>query len=253
MILDGYHFIYGSFDSETYDLVFGHADTSIFTGLAGSLSSSAIFNKKGKLFNFVGYDYSNSAISFDAEVVTCGGDEISSSNRRVIEKALFNRPEYLALSVPDSGSSLYFRCRLVNPSKIEHDGGIIGYGFTVECDSNLMWEDTTTQTFTSSSFTVSVDSDLTDYIYPKVTIVGASGTLSIVNSTDDSTRATTFTGLPSGSTITMRGDYSYVSGSYYQYFSGQNFIRLIDGSNTFSVSGTFTSITFEWNNRRYIL
>ena len=157
---------------------------------------------------------------------------------------------------------LYLNCRFINPEKIEDGAGIRGYKFTVECDSLMAWQDTITSTYplshdsesSNSVITVKTDSDLNDYIYPKVTItIGSSGgDITISNNTDNESRLTSFEGLTSNIELIMDGEFNYVSGQNFEKFSDRNFIRLLDGENKINVVGDITSITFEWNNRRYL-
>lgn len=274
MILDGCHFIYGSFDSKTYGVYFAHLDTSEYVTLSGETDSSYLFNKKNRKLYVIGDDYTNSPISFDAEIISDDVATISKQNRRVIEKALFNRPSFQKLSVYQSEDCLgesyevvdgvtkkfYLMCRFINPEKIEDGvGNVVGYKFTVECDSNLMWQEATVKTFTltgvQSNITVLTDTDDVGYIYPKVTIqIGTSGgNITIINSTDSSTRMTKFIGLSPSISLVVNGATNYVSGEgNYDKFANQNFIRLLDGSNSLVVSGDIKTIKFEWNNKRFL-
>ena len=124
----------------------------------------------------------------------------------------------------------------------------------------MFWQDAITKTFTiqnddptmSSSIVVKVDTDLDDYIYPKVsfTLGSYGGDVIITNHSDDSTRLTKFVGLSPFATVTMRGELNYVSGQYYEKFYKSNFIRLLDGANNLSVMGDVQTITIEFQNRR---
>lgn len=274
MILDGCHFIYGSFDSRAHEIFFAHLDTSEYMSLSGEIDSSYLFNKKNKKVYVIGDDYGNSPVSFDAEIMSDNVEAISKKERRIIEKALFNRPKFQKLSVYVGEDCLeesyrvvdgvvkssYLMCRFINPEKIEDDiGNVVGYKFTVECDSNLMWQESTTKSFSltgsQSNITVSLDTDEVGYTYPKVTIqMGTSGgDITIINSTDSTSRITKFTGLSPSISLVVNGTTNYVSGDgNYDKFSNQNFVRLLDGDNNLVVSGDITSITFEWNNKCFL-
>lgn len=274
MILDGCHFIYGAFDSRTYGLYFAHLDTSEYMSLSGEIESSYLFNERNKKSYVIGDDYENSPVSFDAEIISDDLTAISKQNRRLIEKALFNRPKFQKLSVYQDEDcleesyetvdgivkSFYLMCRFINPEKIENDtGSVIGYSFTVECDSNLMWQESSSKAFSltgnQTNITVTLDTDEVGYTYPKVTIqMGASGgDITVINSTDSTSRITKFTGLSPSISLIMNGNTNYISGdNNYDKFSNQNFIRLLDGDNNLVVTGNITSIKFEWNNRRFL-
>lgn len=274
MILDGCHFIYGAFDSKNYGVYFAHLDTSEYMSLSGEIEPSYLFNRRNKKAYVIGDDYENSTVSFDAEIISDDVEVISKQNRRVIEKALFNRPKFQKLSVYQDEDcleesyeivdgvvkSFYLMCRFINPEKIEDDsGGVVGYKFTVECDSNLMWQESSSKTFSltgnQSNITVVLDTDDVDYTYPKVTIqMGTSGgDITIINSTDSTSRITKFTGLSPSISLVMNGNTNYISGdNNYDKFSNQNFVRLLDGDNNLVVAGNITSIKFEWNNKRFL-
>ena len=103
-------------------------------------------------------------------------------------------------------------------------------------------------------FTAGIDTDMEEYVYPKVTIqMGSSGgDVIIANNNDDSTRLTKFIGLGELATVVMKGELNYVSGQYYEKFADRNFIRLLDGENTLTIIGDVESITFEYSARRVL-
>lgn len=272
MVLDEVHFEYGDFISRTYDLVFAHVDTSVFTPSAGTLASHTLFNKRENTRYVVKDDYSGSPISATVEIITCSGNPIQKQHRRVVEKALFNRREYVKLYIDITDDimgdtyefidgiqkRLYFNCRLLNPERIETGNGLVaGYRCTMECDCGFLTQDTISKTFSISSpqtIVVETNDDTKDYIYPKVTIqIGSSGgDITIRNITDDNARYTSFTGLTANTQLVLDGRINYVSGQNYSKFAYQNFIRLLDGDNSIAVTGNVTSIKFEWNNRRFL-
>lgn len=277
MILDGCHFQYGDFNSREYGFIFAHCDTSEYNRLMGEVRSTTMFNRRTMSQNILDDDYDDSAISFDAEIILEDFNDFRMMDRRVIEKALFRSvgyqklyvdmlDDYLAESYECKDGDIkrmYFNCRFMNPSKIEtDDGAVVGYQFTIECDSALAWQETTTQKveFPDSSSespkqaTIEVDTDTKEYTYPTLTIqMGASGgDLTIINHSDDSSRITQFVGLGSNAKITMRGDINFVSGSYYEKLATQNFVRLMDGKNKFGFTGDVVSVQFEWQNRRFL-
>lgn len=277
MDLSGSYFEYNGTTSRKYGLIFAHVDTSEFIQLSGEVSSNVIYNKRDNRNYFMGESLEDSPIQFDAEIVIDGETPINRFERREIEKWLFHQPDYCKLYVDMDcdtyGESyelvdgvqkrLYLNCRFVNPEKIDGNGGLVGYKFEVECDSAMAWQDEIEKKYaignssptSSSVITVDVDTDLNDYIYPKVTIsMGSSGgNIQIINQSDSPTRATAFTNVPANATIIMRGaGVNYISGDYYQKFSNKNFIRLLDGANDLIVTGNVDNITFEFQNRRYL-
>lgn len=273
--LYGCHFEYAGVSSRKYGLIFANVETSRLTSLSGEAEAISIYNKRDKKNYFIGESFEKAALSFDLEVVTETDSPIEYTVRREIENWLFYRSDYckLYIDIADdwelesfeyidgAQKRLYLNCRFVNPRKLEYMDGVIGYRFTVECDSSMAWQDSITQTSTLNTsasvsyVTVNVDTDIADYTYPKVVItMGSSGgDITIINQTDDSTRFTSFVDIPANSQITMNGDgINYISGNYYMKFSDMNFIRLRRGENTFSIIGNVKRISFTWQNRRYI-
>lgn len=277
MDLSGSYFEYNGTTSRKYGLIFGNVETEQFQKMAGEISSSVIFNKKDNRNYFIGESFEDSPIQFEAEIVTDNDQTINRFDRREIERWLFHQPNYCKLYtdmdcdtygeayelVNGVQKRLYLNCRLVDPEKIEGNGGLAGYRFTVECDSCMAWQDevayefslSNSTTTSSSTIHVNVDTDMNDYVYPKVTIqTGSSGgDIQIINLTDSSTRATSFVDLSPNVTIIMRGEgINYISGDYYQKFSNKNFIRFLDGENNIVVTGNVAKISFEFQNRRYL-
>ena len=270
------HFEYGSFDSTVYDLVFANVKTDRFADMAGEISDETLFNRRDKKFILADTDYSDSQLEFDVDIVTCDNRVLSKGEQRAISKALFNRASNrkLYFNVDDDidGTTyetidgdiyrLYLNCRFVNPEKLEYNGGVVGYRATLIADSNMLWQDALTYTFTinganstaTTNIVVDTDTDMDEYIYPTVTMVMGSsgGDVTIYNATDDTTRLTEFSDLTAGSAVIMKGNLNYISGSNYYNFTTPNFIRLLDGSNTLIVRGNILTMNIEFNNRRFL-
>lgn len=277
MELSGSYFMYNGTSSRKYGLIFANANTSRITSLLGAADSVTVYNKNGKRNYFIGESFEDSHLVFDAEVITDNDRGLDLFSRREVEKWLFRQADYRKLYVDvicdvfgetyelidGEQKRLYLNCRFTNPEKIESGEGTIGYKFTIECDSRMAWQDPVTCSYkfnsTGSSFntviTVNVDTDINDYVYPKVVITTGrtGGSVTITNLTDDSTRATSFVGLTTNTTVTMKGEgINYVSGDNYLKFSNRNFIRLLDGENRISIYGDITGIDFEFQNQRYL-
>lgn len=279
MVFDECHFEFGNFISKKYGLIFAHVDTeSIQSRMTGDIESLTIFNRGSKSRYLVGNDYESSAITMEAEIVTDDCLPLSADDKRIVEKSLFNKPEYrrLYIDIDDDylGSSYevvdgilkrsYLNCRFVNPQKIEQSNGqVIGYRFTIECDSALLWQDAIValcnlnhNSATSNSIiSILVDTDLNEYVYPKVSIkIGSvGGDITISNNSDEASRLTSFRGLTPNITLVMKGGgINYISGDNYLKFSNKNFIRLLDGENLLTVIGDVTEMTFEFQNRRFL-
>ncbi len=272
----GSHFEYGGVSSRLYGLVIVNANTSRMTQLSGQKEGVTIFSKAAKRRYVIDDDYSSSPITFDIEIMTDYDGCIEHAERRHIEKWLFHKSGYrkLYMDIADDeyGETYeyvngeckrnYLNCRLVNPEKIEGNGGVVGYKATLEADSNMFWQEPIEQVFVvensasnaSSNITITIDTDLDEYIYPKVTIQmgNSGGDVIIVNNSDDSSRQTKFVDLGSLATIVTKGGLNYVSGQYYEKFADRNFIRLLDGVNTFTITGDVKTIKFEYSARRFM-
>lgn len=263
----GCHFMYENFDSSRYNLIFANTETERLTSLQHAQAASTVLSRHNNIHMLTKIAYDDEQMSFDAEILSADGRPIGVSYLREIEHALFNRRTYGKLypleGYYDGLQPVYINCVFINPSRIENEAGVVGYSFTVLMDSTMAWEEATVQTKSISTsqtvsgthtFTVNVDSDMNDYIYPKVIIkLGSTGgDITIKNVTDSNTRATVFSDLESQATITMDGSNNYITPAYFLNLTGRNFIRLLNGTNGFSVTGNVTSMLFEFNNRRFL-
>lgn len=270
----GSHFEFAGTSSRQWGLIIANANTSRMTQLGGAKEGVTIFSKSANKRYLIDDDYSSSPISFDVEIVTDSDKCLELAERRQIEKWLFNHRDYrkLYLDVDDdeygetyeyidgSQKRNYLNCRLINPERVEGNGGIVGYKATLEADSSMFWQDAITKRYAvnngsanaTRNITVTVDTDLDEYIYPKVTIQLGSvgGNITISNNNDDSSRLTKFVDMSPRSSVVMKGELNYVSGQYYLKFADRNFIRLLDGENTLTILGNVESIEFEYSARR---
>lgn len=268
----GSHFEYGGIDSSTYGLIIANVESTRFNQVAGTITPVTLFSKRGKKNYLIDDDYSGSPLSFEVDIVTDDEHTLSQSDRRAIERWLFNRHSYRKLylnrtenpdtveTVDGSEKRLYMNCRFINAFYLEYQCGIVGYRVTLATDCGYWWQDAVTKTFSlghtsenaSTVIHVDVDADVDDYTYPKVTVImnSSGGDLYITNNTDSDTRMTAFTALPAGATVTIDSNYNFISGQYYDHFYRQYFPRLLTGNNTITVRGNVQSIAFEYSNRR---
>lgn len=273
MELYGMHFNYAGTSSRTYagGFYIGNIDEPRLTSVSGSANIVTLFNRRVKARHYIDTDWDDSPLEFSMEIIADDEQPLTLENQRLAKKWLFHRDGFKKLfidmdddcdhesyeTVDDTVVRTYLNCIFINPEKIETDSGIIGYKVDVICDSPAGWQETITKTITvpsSKIFSITIDSDMHEYVYPKVTIeMGSSGgTLSIVNNTDSSSRLTTFANLGVNATFVMDGRTNLITGNNYAKFVNKHFIRLLDGQNNFSVTGDLKYITFEWQNRRYL-
>jgi hypothetical protein len=279
----GSHFEYGGVSSRDHGLILVNMDTARMQQVSGLVSGVYFFDKAEKRRRVIDNDYTEFPFSFEVEMITADNDcvhvgerAMTAAEKRAAEKWLFNRHNFRKFyldvlddpngeTVETSGGQtkrLYLNCRFINPEHIENESGVIGWRATLEADSGMWWQDTTQTTISvenaaadsTSVITVHVDTDLDDYTYPKVTVQmgSAGGSFTLINNTDDSTRMTTFDDIGANASVVLKGGINYVSGQYYEKFYLQNFPRLVDGDNNFTVSGNVESVTFEFNNRRML-
>ena len=269
----GSHFEYAGELSRKYGLIIACINTQRNALLTGKSQSVSIFNKRNHVRYSVGSVYSEAPLTFDMEVIS--EDPIDGEWRRKIQKWLFHQRDYQKLYIEDNEicfgevfapvngypRRMYLNCRFVNPEIIEGNEGIIGYKFSVECDSRMAWQDpmTVIETFPGGSdfvggITVRVDTDSEEYTYPIVTIRTGStgGEIVLVNTSDDTNRLTRFNDLAPDAEIVINSAFNYVSGNNYEKFADRNFPRLIDEDNIISISGDVISIEVKWQNMRYL-
>lgn len=255
----GCYFEYDGFNSMDYDLIFANVDTSRIISLESEREVNVVKSRKNYTDYMTQVPYNDSIIQFDAEILKSDGTVIAETDVPLIEKILFSRSKFGRLKQFEFNEKrpVYINCIFVNPERIEVVGGVVGFKFTVITDSIMAWEEEHTQVVTDLSintFIVKVVSDMPDYIYPIVTITTGSegGNLTIYNNTDSATRFTSFSNLPAATTFTMNGELKHIPKEMYEYFSDRNFIRLLDGDNSFFVNGDVARISFTFSNRRYI-
>ena len=275
----GNHFIYNGDDSARYNMIFALSNTEEFLSIGNSPVSKTIFNRQSNRTSIVSCDYSESNISFEILAINENGLPYSLSDQRKIERWLFVNNDYRKLYInnfddPDSYEltpsgllGLYLNCKFINPSKITSGNGVVGYQFTVECDSSMAWQDPITKTITKQEIVnagdngvlIDVDTDFSGYTYPKIEITNASaGSIYICNITDDNERITAFSpkddddqGVPQGILI-INSNTNYISGENYLRFSEQNFPRLLSGKNYLLFTGNISQVTITWSNRRFL-
>lgn len=274
--LYGSHFEFGGVSSRRYKLILVNADTERMTQVSGSIEGVTVFNKKTKRRLLVANDYSNSPMTFEVDIITDDDHTLGESEQRSIERWLFNRHEYqkLYMDIADDYSCSsyeyidgvmkrwFLRCRFVNASRLEYFGGIVGYRATLEADSGFWWQDSITVTQAldpnaqqSTWINLNVDSDIDDYIYPRVVLLTGTSSvshLSIMNRRDHILRSTDFVNVPANTLIELNGEINYVSQSAASLFVGGEFPRLLSGNNIVSVSTGVSQISFQYNNRRML-
>lgn len=269
----GCHFEYAGELSRKYGLIIASIDATRNIQLSGKSESVSIFNKRNQVKYDLGNTYAEAPLVFDMEVVA--EEPFEGEWRRKIQAWLFNQRGYQRLYldrmddcpgetydlVNGSPKRMYLNCKFVNPEKIEGNGGIIGYKFSVECDSRMAWQDPISirKMFDGGidqeeDVVIVVDTDSNEYTYPtlSVTTGDVGGVVAITNMTDSEDRKTAFSDIPSNTTFTINGTFNYISDGFYQHFVDRNFPRLLNGKNAILLEGDIVSISFQWQNMRYL-
>lgn len=269
----GSYFEYAGELSRKYGLFIACVDTQRNTMITGKSQSVSIFSKRNHTRYSVGSVYSEAPLVFDMEVIS--EEPIAGEWRRKIQKWLFHHNDYQRLYIENNelcfgeaftavnGHSrrVYLNCRFVNPETIENNEGIIGYKFSVECDSRMAWQDpvTTKKTFIGGSdfvgdVRINVDTDSEEYTYPVVILHtgDTGGDVGLTNISDDADRHTRFSDIAPSTELIINSAFNYVSGDNYDHFVDRNFPRLLDGENVFSVNGDIVSFEVKWQNMRYL-
>lgn len=275
MELTGY-FVYAGIDSyDQYGIQIVNIETDRDLRMVGEPEPLTVFGKKGLRNHLICDRYDDSILTYEVEFYR--EDGIPDSMRSEIERWLFHRGSFNKLYMREPGSCsgssqflqtdedgvpLYLNCRFLAPVKIEDGNGLVGYRATMQTDAPFAWADETEQVFaltggsasTSAVVDVVVNSDLPEYIWPKVTIwMGSTGgDITIANGTDDASRLTSFAGITASTQLVINNETNFISGQNYTKFSNKNFIRLVNGVNHISVIGDITSIKFAFRNRRYL-
>ncbi len=267
------HFEYAGKSSREYGLIMANVETSRYTSVSGKVQTVKSYSNLDKKNYYIGTSTTDAPMVFDAEVVS--ETPLDFSVQRCVEKWLFHKNGYKRLFVDmfddndcesyelidGKPKRTYLNCRFINPEKLEFNGGVVGYRFTVECDSHLAWQEPITVTYavgsTNSSgiyVNVSIDTDNNDFIYPEIVVTTGAGCtgFQIVNESDDPNRVTSFVGNISNAIIRMVPSVGFVTEGYYDMFVKKNFVRLLDGDNTLFINGSVQSIQITWQNMRYM-
>lgn len=273
MEISGMHFEYAGRSSREFGLIMANVEAPRHVAASGKISTVRTYRTLDKRNCFIGTSYTDSPMVFEAEVVS--EEPMSYALQREVMKWLFHRDGYKKFFVDmfddyDCESyelvdgvpkRTYLNCRLINPEKLEYNGGVVGYRFTVECDSHLAWQEpiVVVREIDAASnsgelIEIEVDTDVDDYVYPEIVITTETGCteISIVNESDDSGRVTAFRGDLSDAVIRMAPSIGFVTDGYYDLFIKKNFVRLLDGMNSIFVSGGVKSVEITWQNMRYL-
>ena len=264
------HFEYAGRSSREFGLIMANVETPRHTSVSGKIQTIRSYRKLDKKNCYIGTSYADSPMEFEAEVVC--ETPLTYAMQHEIMRWLFHRDGYKQFFVDivddvdfescelldGESKRTYLNCRFVNPEKLEYNGGVVGYRFTVECDSHLAWQEPIEKIFypegSSFEITLNITTDNFDYTYPTVTLVTGNegGDIEIINTTDDNSRTTKFVETPPNTTIQMSPSTGFITKGFYDKFAGKNFIRLLSGENKLEAAGDISEITIMMAGKPYI-
>lgn len=169
---------------------------------------------------------------------------ISPANRSAILSWLIGRNQFKPLVFASNDLSAFtYYCVFTGATTIFVNGECHGFKLTASFDSPFARGTPTVATTTSGTHTITINnkSDIVDgYTYPKVEFTGSS--ISIVNTTDDESRAFTFSGLASSERLTVDCEtkiiQSSIGGEKLSNFTSKNWLRLRRGNNSLTITSS---------------
>ena len=261
MAFAGKNFVFDGTPSETYNLFVSNTesgDVSINASSNVDIISESIYAKS------VPYFYG----AAQREVLTfplfvSSPEEIDAGVAGKISSWLFGQREYKKLQIYQSDLlDVYFNAFLTSPRARRVGNRIVGYDFTVTCDSPFAWMFPQTETYSYTTELVDDDvviqniSDNSDYLYMEmeITINGFGGSVTVTNNSDDG-RIFGITGLTAGEVLTVDNDRGILTSSLDLRRLGsfnKNWFRLIQNKNEVNISGNVESIEMTYNFARKV-
>lgn len=185
-----------------------------------------------------GVEY-DSAPSCEFSVLSA--QELTGDMRSVILSWLIGRKQFKPMQFQDGDNDEFiYYCVFTSAKTIWINGRCHGFRLTAQFDSPFARGASTEIKVSAGTHSVKIEnkSDIVDdYIYPVVTFTG--GSIDIVNTTDDSQRHFTFSGLEATEVITVDNEVKYISssigGEKLSNFTSKNWLRLRKGINNLTI------------------
>lgn len=170
--------------------------------------------------------------------------EFSGAMRSAVMSWLIGKKDFKPMSFDDGDNDNFtYYCVFTSAKTIWINGRCRGFRLTAQFDSPFARGVPSVVNVGAGTHTVSIRnrSDITDdYTYPTVQFTG--GAIDIVNTTDDSQRHFTFSGLSASETITVDNEMKYIHSStgreVLSNFTSKNWLRLRQGYNTLTIIAT---------------
>jgi phage-related protein len=191
-------------------------------------------------------------------------DELDAKFTQLALRWLTGNATYKKLQiVQDDLSDIYFNCLITN-TRIHRVGNKIhGLRFHVACDSQWAWGFDQYKLYNyavaplHTAFSIYNQSDHAEYLFPLVTFKmnSSGGAFNLRNNSDDTNRLITVSGLSANETITIDNDLKIITSSLNLNRVGnfnKKWIRLVPGTNNLVVTGSISSLRFDYKLPRKI-
>lgn len=247
------NFVFDDVPSEIYGLIISSSDGGDSSSNASSdvdMKTQTVFRRPVPYF----YGVSQSPVlEFEAEITSIQGD-FTAIDSSLIQSWLFGQSKYKKLRIvqPDM-EDIYYNCFLKNPQIKRIGNLVVGYTFTVVCDSPYAWGVTKSITYTQPNRTYILynESENNFYTYPYFTVLmGGTPFFKITNVTDNN-RVFHLENLSVGETITVDNDLQIITASLTpnilsKFVPPVQFFRLLPGANELFLEGNIVNVTISY-------
>ena len=262
MAFYGKGFMFNSIPGETYGLYLTNFDTGMINSPAGS--DIEIFEvtpyRRSKPY-YLGVQQTP---ILEFPVVFTTPEFLDGPTRSAAKRWLFGSTQQKAFQVMECDiSDVVFTGHLVNAQDIYAGNLCRGFSATMRCNApwGFTFPQTTTKNYTSGgieseTFNLYNSSDDSDYLYPSMTFTmnGIGTSFTLVNNTDAS-RSFAFTDISALEVMTVDNDRQIVSSSTGLTRLGKfnkNWLRLLPGNNSLTLTGGITQLTLTYSFARKV-
>lgn len=252
---------YNDFNCDNYGLRFYLLDTTENKEVGGKLEYTN-FKTNSDVRNYIQSVQYTDGFNYPIELL--GENLLSDSVYREILNNLANQSDYCKLTFNNDleYAGMYLNCYFTDVERFE-SGGKDGYGkyglkANMICDSQFMWENEKTYTYTNfaSNLVLKNISDVRDYTYPKVIITAgnSASTIQITNITDDN-RVTSMSAVANEIITIDYNPITITSNLNNDKFTSFNkkCLRLVQGNNTLGVTGNISKLEIIYQNARMVI
>ena len=269
MNLSGHYFTYDGKSSTPFGLKFMHLDTERFKKLSADIEYQTSYKKGAREHVINGTKFTDTPLEFEVEFIS--ENPIEEMSARKIKRWLFNKPDFAKLyadmhhddtyeRINGVMKRTYIKCVFYSPEEIRFAAGLFGWKAKCLISSPMAIQDEIEMKFSdfTNDIVVPVDTDLSGYVYPLITIHMKTGSsdVSIINKADQS-RQFKIVDLNSASKIFIDNEVGTIvdsdGTSWYGNLYNRQFFRLMPGNNPLTINGNIASLTIAWSNSRWIV